>query len=202
MAEGREGGGSTRSAVMSGDNGTGSMVPTGNIGPGDVGHRRRWCVGRFSFSAKVGDVTGSEVDSEVTDRLRGAGQRYTTGRRRIVDALRDGPGPMTMNEILAADERLAQSSVYRNLVILEQVGAVARIVTRDDYARYELAEDLTEHHHHLICSTCGSVEDFALEADVETNLDQALLRAAHRFRFTPDTHRLDLVGTCASCDQG
>ena len=39
---------------------------------------------------------------------------------------------------------LAQSSAYRNLVVLEQAGAVNRIVTADDFARFELAQDLTE----------------------------------------------------------
>lgn len=178
-------------------------APTSSRGPANV----IWIANnRFSFSTMVGRMTGdgveNDVENEVAERLRTAGQRYTTGRRRVVEVLRQGAGPMTITDILAADARLAQSSVYRNLVILEQVGAVARIVTRDDYARYELAEDLTEHHHHLICSTCGGVEDFALGAKAETNLDRALEQAARRLGFAPDTHRLDLIGTCAQCHQG
>ena len=50
--------------------------------------------------------------------------------------------------------------MYRNLVVLEQAGVVRRVTSTDDFARYELAEDLTEHHHHLICSSCGTVDDF------------------------------------------
>lgn len=140
-----------------------------------------------------------DVDAEVADLLRRADQRYTKGRRRLVAALQSGGGPLTITQILDADPSLAQSSVYRNLTILEEVGAVTRIVTRDDFARYELAEHLTGHHHHLICSTCGDVADFALDGSTETELDRALHRAAQRMGFSVEAHRLDLLGVCAGC---
>ncbi len=140
------------------------------------------------------------IHDEVADLLRRADQRYTKGRRRLVDALVAGGGPMTIAQILDRDARLAQSSVYRNLVILEQVGAVVRIVTRDDYARYELTERLTDHHHHhLICTSCGDVADFALTARTESSLENALRRAAREAGFEAEAHRLDLVGRCGSC---
>ena len=140
-----------------------------------------------------------EVDEEVAALLRRADQRYTSGRRRLVAVLQTGGGPLTITQILAADRSLAQSSVYRNLTILEQVGAVTRINTRDDFARYELAEHLTQHHHHLICSGCGDVADFSLDARAEASLDRALQRAANEVGFDIDTHRLDLLGTCSTC---
>ena len=140
-----------------------------------------------------------DLDDEVAALLRRADQRYTTGRRRLVAALQAGDGPLTITQILAEDDTLAQSSVYRNLAILEEVGAVSRIATRDDFARYELAEDLTGHHHHLICSTCGDVADFALSSRFEANLDRALNQAAEVVGFSVEAHRLDLLGTCAEC---
>ena len=140
-----------------------------------------------------------DLDDEVAALLRRADQRYTTGRRRLVAALQAGDGPLTITQILAEDDTLAQSSVYRNLTILEEVGAVTRIVTRDDFARYELAEHLTGHHHHLICSSCGDVADFALSSRFEANLDRALNQAAEVVGFSVEAHRLDLLGTCAEC---
>lgn len=144
-------------------------------------------------------MAASNMDDEVAALLRRADQRYTSGRRRLVAILQSGGGPLTITQILAADDSLAQSSVYRNLSILEEVGAVVRIMTRDDFARYELAEHLTEHHHHLICSSCGDVADFSLDSGTETSLDRALQQAARRAGFSCDSHRLDLVGTCAAC---
>lgn len=144
-------------------------------------------------------MTG-EFDDEVSALLLSADQRYTRGRRRLVAVLLAAEAPLTITQILEADRTLAQSSVYRNLTILEDVGAVTRIVTRDDFARYELAEHLTQHHHHhLICSACGDVADFALDSRTEANLEKALNRAAKAAGFDPDAHRLDLLGTCEAC---
>jgi Fe2+ or Zn2+ uptake regulation protein len=90
--------------------------------------------------------------------------------------------------------------VYRNLAILEEVGVVARIITHDDHARYELAEKLTDdHHHHLICTTCGAVSDFELPPAVERTLDSAFNASAAAANFQIEGHRLDLIGSCANC---
>ena len=140
-----------------------------------------------------------EVDNEVAALLRRADQRYTTGRRRVVEALQAGVGPLTITQILEADPGLPKSSVYRNLTILEEVGAVTRILTGDDFSRYELAEHLTGHHHHLICSDCGDVADFRLEEAVESELDAVLHQAATRAGFDVNAHRLDLYGSCGKC---
>ena len=144
-------------------------------------------------------MASDDLDQEIAALLRQADQRYTSGRRRLVATLRSAEGPVTITQILSADGSLAQSSAYRNLTVLEEVGAVTRIVTHDDFARYELAEHLTGHHHHLICSSCGDVADFSLDSRVETTLDEALRTAADQVGFSCDTHRLDLLGTCAAC---
>ena len=144
-------------------------------------------------------VSNTELDDDVADLLRKADQRYTTGRRKLVKALQAGAGPLTITQILATDTSLPQSTVYRNLTILEAVGAVARIATTEDFARYELAEHLTEHHHHIICSSCGDVTDFSLDSSVERTLDTALQKEARKAGFAVDGHRLDLLGTCANC---
>lgn len=142
----------------------------------------------------------SELDDEITALLRTADQRYTKGRRALVEVLRGVGQPVTIPQILDHGDGLAQSSVYRNLVVLEEAGAVTRIVTNDDFARYELAEHLTHHHHHLICSSCGDVTDFSLDDRAEAGLDKALHKIADAAGFTVEAHRLDLVGVCSACD--
>lgn len=144
-------------------------------------------------------MTNDELDDQITALLRSGDQRYTTGRRALVAALRSVGQPVTIPQILDAAVGLAQSSVYRNLVVLEEAGVVTRIVTNDDFARYELAEHLTEHHHHLICSSCGDVTDFLLADKDEAGLDKALHAIADDAGFAVETHRLDLVGTCSDC---
>jgi Fe2+ or Zn2+ uptake regulation protein len=138
-------------------------------------------------------VTGADLHEVVAARLRDAGQRYTSGRRAIVERLQAAGQPLTIPDVLAG------SSLYRNLAVLEQAGAVHRIVTSADFARYELAEDLTEHHHHLICSSCGTVEDFTAPPALERSLHKAVAEVEGATGFAAQHHRLDLLGTCRSC---
>lgn len=140
-----------------------------------------------------------ELHGSVDARLAAQGQRYTRNRRALVDLLVGAGNPVSLPELLERDRSLSQSSTYRNLAVLEEAGAVRRLVTGAEHARFELAEDLTEHHHHMVCDECGSVVDFALPDELEAALDAALGAAARRRRFTPRHHSLDLVGRCASC---
>jgi Fe2+ or Zn2+ uptake regulation protein len=141
-----------------------------------------------------------DLHAAISVRLRRAGQRYTTGRQRLVGVLHGAERPMTIAELMADDRRLSQSTTYRNLAVLEQAGVVHRIVGSDEFARFELAEDLTgRHHHHLVCISCGSVEDFEAPPKVEKGLDDAIGRFRSTTGFRAATHRLDLLGTCGRC---
>ena len=142
----------------------------------------------------------SDLHTAVAERLQDSDQRYTRGRRALIDVLEEATRPLTIQEILQRDRGLAQSSAYRNLVLLEQSGVVHRVVSTDEFARFELAEHLTDHHHHhLICTQCGQVADFTVSPEVEDALSAALDRAAGDAGFAIQDHRLDLVGQCRRC---
>lgn len=141
----------------------------------------------------------ADLHRVAADRLARDGQRYTSSRRTLVDVLASTARPLTIAEILAGAGGLAQSSTYRNLTVLERAGVVHRVVGTDEFARFELDQELTEHHHHLICSRCGRVDDVALGADLERALDDAVARVAARSGFTVESHRLDLLGVCPAC---
>jgi Fe2+ or Zn2+ uptake regulation protein len=141
-----------------------------------------------------------DVHALAEARLRTEGQRYTRNRRALVDALDLAGGPLSLPQLLQRHRQLAQSSAYRNLAILEAAAVVHRIVTSDGFARFELAQDLTEHHHHhRVCSACGLVEDFTLPAALEDSLDRALRRVASKSAFRVSSHQLDLIGVCTGC---
>ncbi len=130
-------------------------------------------------------------------------QRYTSQRRALVAVLADAVQPLTIPQLLERQPGLAQSSAYRNLAVLERAGVVRRIVTSDEFARYELAEELTHHHHHhLICTDCGGVTDFELSDAIEHTLETALAAMAARTGFVIRDHQLDIVGTCPKCRSG
>ena len=141
-----------------------------------------------------------EVDQIVAARLRPLGQRLTPRRRSLLEILRSARHPLTIHEILERGRGLAMSSVYRNLTVLEQAGLVHRVITREDFARYELAEELTEHHHHLICSGCGLVRDMPTDVRVERVM-RSVMAGMPADVFTPQSHRIDVMGMCPDCVQ-
>ena len=133
-------------------------------------------------------------------RLRQDGQRFTTGRQLILRTLEEVGAPVTIPGILRHEPTLAQSSVYRNLSVLEHAGLVSKISMGDEHAHYELGEEITNnHHHHMVCTQCGTVSDVTLPAKAERALDRVLLEAADGASFQLHQHRLDLLGHCSNC---
>ena len=141
-----------------------------------------------------------DLRDEAIARLKAAGQRPTRNRLAIVEILSGAGQPLTIREIIGKRRGLALSSAYRNLTVLESARVVRRLVTGGDHARFELAEDLTRHHHHhLVCASCGTVEDFSASVPLERRVQEAMAQAAARAGFTPHGHRIDLIGLCRSC---
>jgi Fe2+ or Zn2+ uptake regulation protein len=142
----------------------------------------------------------TDLHNEVKARLVRDDQRYTRGRRRLVDLLAAAQRPLTMNDVLDLDGSLAQSSVYRNLAVLESGGVVHRIHSGDGHAHFELAENLTDdHHHHLVCRGCGSVFDFETTGAFEKSVTRLLGEVESQTGFRAEAHRFDLIGTCEDC---
>jgi Fur family transcriptional regulator, ferric uptake regulator len=142
----------------------------------------------------------AEDTHEIVDELlRRSRQRYTLGRRQLVQLLVDAGRPVTIPELQGLGAAQSQSSLYRNLAVLEQCGVVHRLASTDDVARYELTEELSEHHHHLLCSMCGRLEDVVLPPHLEKALADAADEARRQAGFAVDSHRIELVGTCVTC---
>ena len=142
----------------------------------------------------------TEINDIALLKLRLDGQRLTTGRQLILKTLQEAGAPVTIPMILQRQPKLAQSSVYRNLSVLEHAGLVSKITMGDEHAHYELGEEITHHHHHhLVCSACGKVSDVTLPDSVERSLDKAMAQVSDAAGFQLHNHRLDLVGRCAEC---
>ncbi len=144
-------------------------------------------------------VAAADIAHHVATKLSDIGQRFTSGRKMIVEALASAQRPLSIPEILQSTKGLAQSSAYRNLTVLENAGVVVRVITTDEWARFELSEDITGHHHHMVCSMCGAVDDVRIPDTIEDQLDAALAKVAAKAGFTMVHHRLDVVGVCRTC---
>ncbi len=140
-----------------------------------------------------------DVHATVGERLGRMDQRYTPGRRAVVTALLESDRPLSVDEIRECRPTLPKSTIYRTLGVLEQAKVVRRIEVVGDFGRFELAEELTGHHHHLVCIGCGTVVDFTASSRLERTVASVAAQIADDTGFRPEGHRLDLVGYCTSC---
>jgi Fur family transcriptional regulator, ferric uptake regulator len=138
------------------------------------------------------------VHDRVSLRLASLDQRYTAMRKVLVEILATAGRPLTIPEILAAAPRLPQSTAYRNLTALTEVGIVQKITSANDHARFELAEELSGHHHHLVCASCAKVQDIKPSPRLERALGESI-RAAAEEGYEVTEHRLELLGLCPDC---
>ena len=139
------------------------------------------------------------IHDAVGVRLARVDQRYTKLRRLLVETLAVAARPLTIPEIVASTPRLPQSSAYRNVTTLMEVGVVCRVPGTDDHGRYELAEELSGHHHHLVCTHCGRVEDVPATPRLELALDDAARAVTDRQGYQVNEHRFDQLGLCPDC---
>ena len=150
------------------------------------------------FSAIL--ILVSEIHAVARRQLTNAGHNYTRGRQDLVDVLAGIGAPATMPMIVQRSPGLAQSSLYRNLAVMEQAGVVARVDVGDTKSYYELSDLVTEDpHHHLVCSDCSAVVDINLPPRAERSIERALGDAARDVGFELTEHRLDIIGVCAQC---
>jgi Fur family ferric uptake transcriptional regulator len=118
----------------------------------------------------------------------------------ILSALRHAEGHLTAGEILE-QVRLDYpyvdiSTVYRTLAVLKEL----RLVSETDMGTGDTSYEWVRHqerHHHLICSTCGSVA--LLDHTYLEDLGAEILAECG---FKPDIDHFAIFGVCASCQGG
>ena len=145
-------------------------------------------------------MTKPPLDREVEKRLGERDVRYTRGRRTVVSTLAGSDGPLSASELHGEiDGSLPLSSIYRSLSVLEEAGVLAPHHGTKGITRYELAEWLRGHHHHLVCLECGAVEDVMVTDRHESKVDEVVSEISSRASFTPFNHALEIEGRCSRC---
>jgi len=147
-------------------------------------------------------LTAAHARQAIPTAIASKGFRLTGPRRAVVDALVDHAAPMTVAEIYAGlkDRQVNLVSIYRAVNLLCELGLLRVADTSKGTQRFELAEQFTGHHHHLVCQQCGGVEDLdgcLLEDEVLDAIRQRV-RRSRSFRLTG--HDLKLFGLCRRCD--
>lgn len=136
------------------------------------------------------------MDSRDAARLQESGYRLTIPRQTIIAALRDAGRYCTAQQLY---ERLrgrsvGLASVYRTLELLADLGLALKRAEDGGEASYLYCSP--EHHHHVICTQCGTVRE--IDANFcPTPTVIAAVEAATAFRIAH--HTLDFHGLCADC---
>ncbi|MFQ5579054.1 MAG: Fur family transcriptional regulator [Nitrospiria bacterium] len=85
------------------------------------------------------------------------------------------------------------ATIYRTLNLFCESGLAEQRHFGDGQARYELTYNV-HHHDHLVCKQCNRIIEFE-----NREIERLQEKVAKKNRFTIDSHKLELYGTCETC---
>ncbi len=134
-------------------------------------------------------------DGDWRDMLRARGYRLTAQRQLVLEAVTT-LGHATPDEVLVEVQRTAgavnASTIYRTLELLGELGLVTHTHLGHGAPTYHPAS--AHHHLHLVCRSCGGVEEVSVDA-----ADAMVGSLAQRYGFTTDVNHFAIFGQCAAC---
>jgi Fur family transcriptional regulator, ferric uptake regulator len=135
--------------------------------------------------------------TETLQRLRDAGYKLTGARTTVLRVLEESGGHVTSSELLdrvnTADASIGRASVFRALDLFTRLAIVRPTYVEGSAAPiYVLMPG--GHHHHIICTGCSRVIEFAdcRLADLNCELES-------RYNIHLTGHLLEFYGICADC---
>ena len=87
--------------------------------------------------------------------------------------------------------RISFGTVYRNLLVLEQLGMIAPLYYSKECVCYDA---IIENHYHFVCRHCDKVENVSLDEMFELNK-----QISKRHDVQVAYHRLFFYGRCGNC---
>jgi Fur family ferric uptake transcriptional regulator len=143
-------------------------------------------------------INGEEWTEHTLRTLASAGHRASGPRAEVIDAIAGLGCSVTAREIAdllrERQSGVGLASIYRALDLLDRLGLVKRFEVGEGTARYEPAHPGGEHHHHIVCDSCGTVAPFEDQA-----LEEVIHRLSARVSFTVAEHDVTLHGECPAC---
>jgi Fe2+ or Zn2+ uptake regulation protein len=140
----------------------------------------------------------SPEDQSLIDLLRARGQRATSQRLLILRELRRRDRHASAEEIRSAISRelpgISVPTVYATLDLLVELGLARKLDVGTGAA---LFDGRTQPHQHMVCRSCGRIDDLDGPFD-----PSALTRAASRRGFAADQVDVVLHGLCRDCRAG
>lgn len=141
-------------------------------------------------------MTTSDPVEAIIGKIRDRGGRATDARRATIRILLNtGQSHLSAEDIVSQvkleQPDVAESTIYRNLATLEELGVVEHVHLGHGPSTYHLTDD---EHEHLLCERCGKVIEVPEEMFVP--LTEQLL-ATYGFRIHP--RHFAIMGLCRRC---
>ncbi len=137
----------------------------------------------------------NKINTEYCSILSKNNLKITPARIKIFELLSKSNTPLTADMILCGikDNSIDRVTVYRTIELLVELKIIGRVDLRGDSVHYEL---LDRHHHHIVCTNCGTLEDF--ESCKIKQVSKNILAKSKKFKIIND-HSFELFGVCKSC---
>ncbi len=131
----------------------------------------------------------------IKKHLRQKGYRLTQQLHQVLAALTDSPQNVTeiVKNLIKKRALIDKATIYRILDRLVGLKIVNKTHFQDKIAMYELSSQ--PHHHHLVCDSCGRVENITFEEDLLINA----VRPPTNFQIR--SHYLEFFGYCNQCQK-
>ncbi len=131
--------------------------------------------------------------------LKKAGLKITLPRMKILEFLesskvRHQSAEEIYRSLLDGGEEIGLATVYRVLTQFEAAGLVERHHFESGQAVFELSEK--GHHDHIVCVSCGKVEEFYDEL-----IESRQREVASEKGYQVTDHSLTLYGKCPDCQE-
>ncbi len=126
-----------------------------------------------------------------------SGLRNSSKRNAVIDAFVSSNTHLNTEElysIVKSKAGIGLVTVYRTMRLLVQYGFAQEVDFQDGFTRYEINDDLSGQHEHLICIRCGHITEF--KDGAIQNIER---RARTKTGFSPLHHRLEIFGVCKLC---
>jgi Fur family ferric uptake transcriptional regulator len=125
-------------------------------------------------------------------KLEARGHRVTPSRRAVIAGVLGQSGHFTADDLVSGCRGAGRATVFRTLRLLTELGVVCRVLFDDGTMRYLVSQ--RGHHHHLVCTGCGKVQDLD-----QCAIADALREVSNATGYEMEGHWLELYGRCNEC---
>jgi Fur family transcriptional regulator, ferric uptake regulator len=140
-----------------------------------------------------------DIHTYFTNYLKRNKYRITPERFEVLDSILSTEDHFDADDLFLRlkndGSKVSRATVYNTLDILTECSIVTRDHFGEKLARYELVYG-NEPHHHIVCQSCGKIEEF-----VDKRVDRMARDAARTMDYELDSGVLHIYGICRDCSE-